>query len=125
MVMRDSQSPEVVDATFNNIPAPGMQIAPGEGLFLDEVRNSNSMRFVDCSPFARTDSKPEMTQCLWDWHNSTITPPNDPISVTSVRPLIDEFIKNRIIPSIVRQEVDNKVYVAPKSSAAVFLIFRI
>ena len=36
-VFREEQSPETVDATFQNISHPGLHIAPGEGLYLDEV----------------------------------------------------------------------------------------
>lgn len=41
----------VIEWTFENIPNPSIQIAPGEGLFLEEVRDTpfttdfNSFRF--------------------------------------------------------------------------------
>jgi len=48
---------------------------------------------------------------MYDSHNETIKPPNEPILVDKVRSQIETFIKEKIIPSIVNQEVENKVYV--------------
>lgn len=61
--------------------------------------------------FLRTNSltrrKP---QCSFDSYNQHLKPPNEPVLVDSVRPLIDAFIKTKIIPSIVKQEIESKVY---------------
>lgn len=37
-MFKDGRGGECIDATFADIPNPGIHIAPGEGLYLEEVR---------------------------------------------------------------------------------------
>lgn len=44
-------------------------------------------------------------------HNRDLTPPNEPITLESVKETVQAFIDTKIVPSIINQEVENKVYV--------------